>query len=402
MLFTNKQQASEKVKHFAETMLLRRNVEADRTWFYTMERFMSFLWEHKQDYFPNFQEREVNDYIDHLRNLEKTPSEIQRNIEVILTYGSYANKELDRTKLDFDFLEKLDSATVEEEKDLLHTEGLLFEKILSTQKEMGENVGSDHGLLRSQMRNYLMYRLVLETGLDIEELITLKAEGLQEDGHLFIHNRSLPLSTNLYQLLKEYLEYRKKYDEPLHMNWAVAEVDSLQGRGSINEDEIMKEFHAVELPKKLEIIETLLGEQLALEEEVFQLEMNSDDTPLEKIEVLEEEIDDIVEKINQLKAVLVLERKKDEFIFHPRMFVSDSYQNMELDFVDEVMKMEAFPVKILQYTVAKKWEDEGIKPGTITKFLGQKGNLLTGGGSTKDFDEVIKAGFTFPERQFRI
>lgn len=400
MLFTNKQQAFDKVKDFSDTMLLRRNMEADRTWFYTMERFMVFLWDQKQDDFPVFHEEAVNDFIAQLRSFEKSPSAIQRNIEVIVAYANYFNQKLDKSKLDFTFLEKLDPVTVEEEKDLLHTEEMLFAKIKAALTQLGDRVGREHANFRNLLRNYLMYRLVLETGLDIEELITLKSDGLQEDGHLFIHNRSVPLSPNLYQLLVEYMDFRKEYDEVLHIKWAVSEVDSLQGRTSSVQDLMMVEFLAAELPKKLEIIETLLGEQLALEEEVLQLEMNDDDTQEEKIEILEEEIDDIVEKINHMKATLVLDRKKEEFVFHPRMFVSDSYQNMDLDFVNEVMKMEAFPVKVLQYTVAKKWEDEGIKPGLITKFLGQKGNLLTGSGSAKDFQDVIEAGFKFPERKF--
>ncbi|MDQ0254693.1 site-specific recombinase XerD [Evansella vedderi] len=374
---------------FSESMLLKRNVGANRTWRFSLERFVDFI----NDKGLDFDVGAVNEYIGYLEGKEMGRSDIQRVVEVIFSFGEFVNIPLDKGRVNFKFADKLDPVTVLEE-DIIRTEKVLYEAVVT-----GEE--GDFGKKRDTMRNYLMFRLILETGMDTLELIRLDTDSLQDNGLLMIHDREVPLSQGLQDLIREYISFRKKYDESLFMDQVAFEVNSLKGSNDLQQDRELEQFYRLALPEKLEKIELLLGEQMRLEEEVLQLEMLDDGENDEKIAELEDEIDSIVERINERKSVLVLERKTGEYEFNPAMFVMEGYHRLVEDVVEEILKMEAFPVQLLQYSAAEKWEKAGIKPNLINQFLGNKGSIFGGTASIADFKQIIEAGFSFTKRSFQ-
>ncbi|MBU9713088.1 hypothetical protein [Evansella tamaricis] len=359
--------------NFMESMLLRRNINADRTWYYAMDRFFQYLSTSQSENYSDYNEESINDYINQLSSNNQSAASIKKFVDILLLFSEFIEKNVEKEKLKIPkvFLDEVPH--VENESDLIHTENVLFLKVKEFSEELDlqtevtsleDSSQLPYDKLRDSWRNYLLFRLLAETNLDGEDVIHLNLKDYQ-GGTLNVGKKEVLLSENLASILQEYCNYREKYDAFIYSRRMMNEIN-FAGKG-INEllsDKEMREFLNLGLQEKLERIESLLSEQLGIEDKIQQIELNGEETEEEIVEDLEEEADAIARKITEWKKIMVFERKRGDYGFNEAMFVTDSYLRMTPSALQEVMVRESFPVETLKNT------------------------------------EIIKSGFHFKDRNF--
>ena len=296
---------------------------------------------------------------------------------------------------------------IEVDRDVYLMESRLYERtkeigkslILTKQPTIKEGLGKKYGIFRDLYRDYLMFRLVIETAIDSRELVDLDLTSVSSDLEIILKNRKIQLSPNLQKLLQDYIYFRKTFDKTIFIQKIINDLNAREKISNVYSDEEMSEFINLALPKKLEKIEELVTNQLEMEEEVRELEEVNQD--LDKIEQLEEVADTVAEKINDYKNILIFERKKGEYEFNSALFVSSSYTRLHEGEALELMDKESFPLEALQNTAMKNWQEAGIPPKQIEKMVGNRGDSLftrSNELSSQEAVEMVKAGFTFENR----
>ncbi|SDZ63532.1 hypothetical protein SAMN05421736_12359 [Evansella caseinilytica] len=393
------------INDFMERTLLKRNLDADRTWEYTLKFFFDYLRKNHAAMFPGFHEKEVNDYIEYLRSSGKSSARIHEQVDVLLAFARFSNKELNKEHLNLPVYHGAEPPLIEREEDLQHTESLLFEVVQQNVKEIDWNeeprledlLYHPYDKCRDSIRDFLLFRLVIETGIAPAEIVSLNISDLHSSESLKVKNREFLLSKNLFRVLTEYVAFRKKYDRAIFIQKVMHDINS-GGKRIHQLYSERKDFFASPLQEKLAAIEALLNEQLQLEEEILRLEDAEEKSAEAAVHTLEEKADALEEALSEMKMILVFERKGNDYQFNPAMFVSDRYHRMTTDMVAEAMKKTSFPPEMLHNTITHKWKAVGIKQSAIDKWLGRKGDVPARASYQKAFQQLSEAGYAFPAR----
>ncbi|MFA9556984.1 hypothetical protein ACERII_06760 [Evansella sp. AB-rgal1] len=395
---------------FFKVMLDKPKVEADRTWLYSLKRFFQYITLHTNDNI-SFTVESINSYIQYLQEKGKSETYIKKNVYVIYTFAHYKQMNIIKEKISIKIEDKIDVSMVEEEDDIYHTEELLYERIkettnnliLSRKPEIYELHNNSYSDLRVKWQDYLLFRLVLETGIDIDDLTSVSMEDIYED-RVTINDRDIPILGSIAKLLHQYIGFRKQFDKAtftqlvmFHMGIRSSSISELYA------DKNYKYFLEKDLSEKIAEIESHLMQQVSIEEKIQEIEMLNEDTHNDKVEVLEEELDGIAEKIGNMKAILVFERKLNEYNFNNALFVTERYTKMDQSDILNGLIRESFPLHKLQNSCIEKWNSEGIKIKQIEKVLGKKGTLFAKPNRASDLEEyrkMVSSSYSFHDRDF--
>ncbi|MBU9720614.1 MULTISPECIES: hypothetical protein [Bacillaceae] len=388
---------------FTEGMIIRRNTDADRTWYYILKGFFEYIQEENTTGYPHYTENTINSYLNYLAEKENSPFLVNRQKDIIISFSKYINKSIDPEKI------KNPKVTMEipllvEEADINDTENLLYQQVSRIRDEVKKVNQPTYDLLptipyekfRDGMRNYLIFRLIIETGVDDKDILQLNIDSLY-DNSIRLNNKKIPLQPYTIELLKEYISFRKEYDKWIFEQKLIQDVNFAGKR--INElvtDDEMKHFFTLTLQEKLGEIEDQLTKQLMIEENIQELE-DIDDEKLEKeIEALETDADHIAAKINEMKKIIVFERKIADYEFNDALFIINNLR-VTSNFITETMKKEAFPIPLLQNTAYKRWEDAGLKATRIKKTYISSDNIEK---DNEEHKRILESGFVLPKRSF--
>ncbi|MDG5787180.1 hypothetical protein QA612_06720 [Evansella sp. AB-P1] len=412
MVFANLDMESE-IEEFTHIMLLKEDNDGDRSWKYHLERFIHFLKEIGGENGTFFNEDQINRYIDELQSKEKDSLYIKEVLDGIVAFSQYKRIPLDKEKLKIPVTNENEKfLLIDEEEDLYRTEKELFNKLmeLSSQLSLHEvpplsalsKTGS-YIQFRNIFKEYVLFRIVVETGLDETELHEMNLESFYKmNGEIIINQKKVPLTPNTNHVCSAYVSFREKFDETIFIQKKLFDVDTTGiSLDELLEEEQMMTFFECDLTSKVEKIESLLLEQVNIEEEIALLE---EDTEEEKIEDLEEKADDIAEQIMNMKMLVALDRKISEYEFNNGMFVTDRYTRMTENDILEALERTSFPIHKLQNTAIKKWTEAGIKRNQIEKLIRNKSVGLFSRNKLEvnvdEFKQLVHAGFQFETRDF--
>ena len=204
------------------------STETRRSYYYSLELFFEFLFLKHPETFPNYGEKEINEFLMSL--MKKSASYINRTFIAIHNFSMHQGISLNKKKI---ALPKQDNYKQIQPRSLSDDEAERVENRLYLryvkQKEKNNskrNFFPSTGKERDTLRNYVLYRLMIQTSLRISEALSLDFGDLHLDGkreearYISVRgkgnkNRKVPIPLELKELLIYYVEFRKKYDEEI-------------------------------------------------------------------------------------------------------------------------------------------------------------------------------------------
>lgn len=396
---------NEQIQEFTEIVLMRDNVVCDRTWTFSLERFFQFIQEKYPEQYPDFNVIIINDYIDYLEEKKKERATIANFIRAIITYSQYLRKEINKKEIKTIKMEKDDHPYIDEEEDLYKMEAFLFHKIkedIAKINMLNRSKYKDvpYNRLRASLQNYLMFRLVIETSIAANEIAQLTIDSIQDDGTLQLNNRTIPLKQNTFHIFQKYIDFRKKFDRTIYEQHVLKET--FHGKIPFDTMERVEQFLEKSQEEKLNEINATVYEQILIEEKIQELEEKGE---VEKIYALENRLDELSEKSDAMKKIMVYERKLTEYTFNEALFVTSHYERLDEKDVIQMMETESLPIYKLQNTIINKWEKEEMDPSIVGKLIGSQyvsKKEKSNADDTEKFKKVIEAGYQFPNREISL
>ncbi|MDD9309749.1 tyrosine-type recombinase/integrase [Cytobacillus firmus] len=219
----------EKLLYFIENELVGNAAETQRSYYYSLELFFEYLLNNFTDHFPHYTEKEVNQFIKSLG--KKSPSYIHRIFNAIHNYSMFIGVPLNKKRIALpkqtDYKQIQPRSLSNERMDSI--ENRLYLEYIKQKEKNEQRKGSafpNTGKVRDKLRNYILYRLMVQTSLRISEAISLDFVDIFLDGkreesrYLYIKgkgnkHRKVPIPKELKELLTFYIDFRKQYDEEI-------------------------------------------------------------------------------------------------------------------------------------------------------------------------------------------
>ncbi|ADU30554.1 hypothetical protein [Evansella cellulosilytica] len=386
------------IEQFTDVMILKERIGADRTWFYTVKRFLNFANVKAKE---PFNEKHITEYKSYLKNNKKTTAQIEHDIKVIILFAKYNHIKIDENAVTNVDVVAEDLLIVERESDIFHTEKELFNQILTDQKGINLRAEptikdlplSSYTNLRNSMQNYLLFRLVIEKGFDSADLKAMNISTFDEKSDEEEYKMTITFSANTMRLVKEYIDFRKLFDRITFIQKAIVELFPGEKFEDFIRQKNLTSFYEASLEEKIHSIENLVEEQMRLEDLLMTIDGENDNE-----EQLEKQTEDIAESIENRKKLVILDRKINEFTFNDALFVNENYLRMtEREIVDS-LERHSFPLHKLQNSAVQKWEQAGIKVDVIKKVLGIKAGKEK--VNENKIKQMIENGYQFPGKSF--
>ncbi|MBB5173711.1 site-specific integrase [Texcoconibacillus texcoconensis] len=405
------QSVRQEIDPFIKKMIYRQNVDIDWSCAFSIDRFLMYVSNNQQAQEEHFKwgTHSVNEYMVHLLDSGKSGAQVRKITEAIISFSEHINQPVNKEEVTIPEDSTGEVPTVEEEEDIYQIEKQQYEKVIAQNEgvyidkkpTLQDVTLNPYGNFRDEFRNYLLFRLAIETGLYVSEIVHLNVESVNDDGELVLEDRTIPLSNTTKQVFYDYIDFRKQYDLPIWVQKVMYDIDN-GGIGITKlylDKEKLRFFH-LSPDEKTEEIRSLVMEKFTMEEEVEQLEQSEEDINEEKIDELDDRIEKTTEQIYELKEIVEFEMQINQASFNPAMFVTSRYARISEEEVKEILEREALPLEVIKATIKKRWQDAGFKRNQTEKFLGQKPNRFGSSNQDSLFQDFIHAGFTFHNRIF--
>lgn len=219
---------------------------------------------------------------------------------------------------------------------------------------------------RDKMRNFILFRLSLETMLTNRELTNLKLTDFHsESKELVINGKKVYLTADTAQFLKQYKEFRKKYDRAIFVN-KLKSVDDGKFFGFIKKVLSERDYNAIGAPKIEENLKRI-KETLKKPEGLTQVE---------KKQLQEEENEVLLQRKNVIDEILDEENKYvDKMFAHPLfecMLISNQYNILGVNAIEKTFKELGIKGTNLTYTREQQLAELNVHPYVIEKIRPNK------------------------------
>lgn len=219
---------------------------------------------------------------------------------------------------------------------------------------------------RDKMRNFMLFRLSLETMLTNRELTKLKLTDFHlANGELSVNGKKVYLTPDTVQFLKQYKQFRKKYDRAIFVNKlnSVEDKNFLGFIKKVLNEHDYKAIGALKIEEDLKRIKELLKKSEGL-------------TQVEKKQLLEEEKEVLLQRENVIDEVLDEENAYiDKMFSHPLfefMFISNQYNILSVNAIEKLFKESKVKGTNLTYTREQQLAELNVHPYVVEKIRPNK------------------------------
>ncbi|MDA1569397.1 site-specific integrase [Bacillus cereus] len=184
-----------------------------KTYADSLETFFKYLFEHKMDRLETYDENDINDFILHSVKKEKRKTSYLRKVmTTVFDYTRYKQRFLDKKKIEWIENKSKPTGIITKER-LKEIEDQLYKKYVKVTSRM--DFFPKLSKLRDGKRNYLLFKLLLELGCELEELILCNLEDVKEENGakgIWINKRFVPMRQKTYELVERYVDFREEKD----------------------------------------------------------------------------------------------------------------------------------------------------------------------------------------------
>ncbi|MGR9594414.1 tyrosine-type recombinase/integrase [Bacillus thuringiensis] len=320
-----------------------------------LESFFRYLFDNKIDRMTCFDEQDINDFIAYkVEKEERKTSYLRRLLTVIFDYCRHTQRFLDKKKIKMienhtenkGIIRKVRIEMIEEE---------LYKKYreVATRDETIPKLSK----LRDKKRNYILFKLILETGSEINELLQCNLEDIViENGvtGIKIEDRFVPLNQKTYNLMQNYISFRKKQD--------------------IEEEKIRNEIAPACRNRKV-------GNR------IYYKKINGSKTLWEDYEKTREQFErDRALESKSAKIVLndkflgicsnaIVNYVNETFVFNNSLFVSNRYRRISKVTVMEILRKLGVTSTALRERAIQTFISNGLEIEDIVRLIGNADDL---------------------------
>lgn len=356
---------------YIETELEGNALETQRSYYYSLELFFEYLITDFKDSFPSYTEKEVNSFIRSLG--KKSPSYINRIFNAIYSYSIFKGVLLDKKKIalpkQIDYKQIQPRSLSDKRMDTIENH-LYMQYIKQKEKSKKKKFLPNTSKVRDKLRNYILYRLMVQTSLRISEALSLDLDDIHLEGkreesrYLVVRGkgnkfRKVPIHLELKDILSYYIEFRKQNDEEIEFEKRFFRL--------LNKRLIQSDIDGIQ--------ENLTkGERKTLED-------------LGKKESLS-----FPEKLLLLDIQLVALRRfvKRSFNQNPALFISNRSKRVSKDAMLKMFSNEGIRSHDLRHTAIKNLIDKGVAINRVQEFSGHSSADMVLRYSKPTFEEIQK------------
>ncbi|GCF76337.1 hypothetical protein BC2926_38780 [Bacillus cereus] len=320
----------------------------------SLETFFNYLFKHKLDRLETFNEDDLSDFIEYKVTKEERKTTYLRKIMTsVLDYARYKQRFLDKKKIAW-MENKSQPKKVVTKAKLEEIENFLYLKY--------EKVTERHDLLpklsklRDQKRNYIMFKLLLETGCEIEELLLCNVENVQTENGvngIWIRGRFVPLRKHTFESLQKYMQFRK--DKDILIEEEKWEIGIKTRRLWFKAEEISEKYADPLLVKRLE--ET---------KKEFKKKGISDTNAAKQA---------LIDLKYSIMLNGVYRYIKETFVFNNALFVSNRYNRISKVTCMEIFRnLEITTTELREYAV-QSFFDFGMELEEVVRLVGNTDGL---------------------------
>lgn len=320
-----------------------------------LESFFRYLFDNKIDRMTCFDEQDINDFIAYKVEKEKRKtSYLRRLLTVIFDYCRHTQRFLDKKKIqmienrteDKGIIRKVRIEMIEEE---------LYKKYreVATRDEAIPKLSK----LRDKKRNYILFKLILETGTEINELLQCDLEDIMiENGvtGIKIEDRFVPLNEKTYNLMQNYISFRKKQDIEVEIEkWGIGfTTKRLEER---IRNEIAPTYGSKTLWEDYEKTREQYEKDGALESKSAKIVLN--------------------DKFLGICSNAITNYVNETFVFNNSLFVSNRYKRISKVTVMEILRKLGVTSTTLRERAIQTFISNGLEIEDIVRLIGNADDL---------------------------
>ncbi len=345
------------VRNDFETYIELLNVAAStkKSYLDGLESFFRYLFDNKIDRMTCFNEQDINDFIVYkVKKEDRKTSYLKRLMTVIFDYCRYKQRFLDKKKIQM--LENhtenkgiIKKVTIEQIEEELYNQYLE----VATRDEIIPKLSK----LRDKKRNYILFKLLLETGSEINELLQCDFDDIKiENGitGIQIQDRFVPLNQKTYNLIQNYITFRKKKDKEVEIEkWEIG-------------------FTTKRLEEKIrnEIAPSYGSKMLWEDYKETRGQFKRDGT-------LESKTAKIVlnDKFFGICLSAIENYVNETFVFNNSLFVSNRYKRISKVTVMEILRKLRITSTTLRQRAVQTFIDNGLEIDDIVRLIGNMDDL---------------------------
>ncbi|MCU5201630.1 MULTISPECIES: site-specific integrase [Bacillus cereus group] len=184
-----------------------------KSYFDSLEVFFRYMFDFKIERLEIFDEKDINDFIVHsVQKEDRKTSYLKKVMTSVLDYTRYKKRFLDKKKIEW-----IEHKTKPQKKITKQRLELIESSLYAKYEKLVERDDFLPKLskLRDGKRNYILFKMLLELGCNIEELILCNLEDVAEENGtqgIWIKGRFVPLREKTYESIVRYVRFRKAQD----------------------------------------------------------------------------------------------------------------------------------------------------------------------------------------------
>ncbi|MEW9672401.1 tyrosine-type recombinase/integrase [Ammoniphilus sp. 3BR4] len=384
-----------KIKEYVESELMGKTQDTQITYYYTIEKFMEFLFLNGFENLPQFTEKEINAYYHRLYDEKKSSFYINRTFYPISSFARFMDIKLEKKKVALpkaEDLRDIQPRSLEDER-VEQLENFLYLELKKQQDKAAKSLLFCTGKIRDKFRNYVLYRLMVQCGLRISEAINLDIEDVVLDGKreesrfLHVHQgkgrkpRKIPIPMDLKHVLADYIQFREEKDkqiefEKYYFDWINNRLVVTENMFSVEQQERL-----TQLKSEIDIIDNQhFGGKIDRKErnqKVFPLFL----------------------ELRSIEYKALLQWVDYNYVPLKALFVSNRGQRVKSNSMMKMFKSIGIKSHSLRHTAIKRMVDSNVPINQIQAFSGHKTADMVLRYSKPRFEEIVETVDTY-QRKF--
>lgn len=320
-----------------------------------LESFFRYLFDNKIDRMTSFDEQDINDFIAYkIEKEDRKTSYLKRLLTVIFDYCRYTQRFLDKKKIQM-IENHTENKGIVKKVTIEQIEKELYNQYLevATRDEIIPKLSK----LRDKKRNYILFKLILETGSEINELLQCDFDDITiENGitGIRIQDRFVPLNQKTYNLMQNYISFRKKKDKEVEIEkWEIGFTTKRL------EEKIRNEIAPAYGSK-------MLWEDYKETEEQFKRDGTFESKTAKIV---------LNDKFFGICLSAIENYVNETFVFNNSLFVSNRYKRISKVTVMEILRNLRITSTTLRQRAVQTFIDNGLEIEDIVRLIGNMDGL---------------------------
>ncbi|WP_236798204.1 tyrosine-type recombinase/integrase [Bacillus cereus] len=366
-------------KAYAKEELAGKSKDTVRTYLQSLHAFYEHLFFIQRETFPNFNEGDLNIFAFSLEQRGLSPSYIVRTFAALTSYAKYRGFMFDKEKVRLPKLPNILEMSPRslEEHRLDELNNAFRNRFIESQMDHDNKLLPNLGKQRDHYRNWVLFRLMLATGVRISEAIGLKISDLHLEGQRsesrYVHvrktktqvERKIPLTKEITHLLEEYLSFRKQNDLEI---------------------EKQKEFfNYINNRSRINIYEVMTKKEITKLENLYQEFRDARAQEADK-QTLKRFVSQINHIENEMSNRYIVKKHKE----NPYLFISNRNQQVGKSTMMKIFQKMGVKSHQLRHTTIKRFMDQGLSINKIQKISGHKSADMVLRYAQPTMEEVAK------------